>query len=79
MPTINLADVSLSKLRGYRDFVSVLSKYRLSREAQAFLRPSNPPSLTKLIDLFFHLIAMRAGQHFPGMNSTKPGSKTRRT
>jgi len=30
MSTINLADVSLSKLRAYRDFVSLLSKYRLS-------------------------------------------------
>ena len=33
MPIINLADVSLSKLCGYHDSVSPMSKYRLSQHA----------------------------------------------
>ena len=45
MPMINLADVSLSKLRGYRDFVSPLSKYRLSWQASYLLLKAFQPTL----------------------------------
>ena len=46
MPMINLADVSLSKLRGYRDFVSPMSKYRLSRHAYNQSFQAFQPALT---------------------------------
>ena len=45
MPTINLADVSLSKLRGYRDFVSPLSKYRLFPSRRYLLLKAFQPAL----------------------------------
>ena len=43
---INLADVSLSKLHGYRDFVSPMSKYRLSRHAYNQYFQAFQPALT---------------------------------
>ena len=55
MPTINLADVSLSKLRGYRDFVSPLSQYRRTGLCDVLLTAFQPTLADQFHQPFFSL------------------------